>query len=684
MKSIIISTLLLASFNAFATTLIRSAADWALYESDAAANVCFVSTNNTNPGGDDHFPNQESQIVISISKYKNNPDMPVEIMLQFSSNLNASTGVVASASGGPSIALADMDGRKSSFWGIPKNLSALIERLKSNSTQFKVKTVGGRRSEDLKLSTRGFNDMLKEMETRCNGGAPLVNQEFESGLLASAPDSIDPTKIDSAKTSQLRGVYFAAYKASAGITANKYALANILVKYQPLIDELKVNRDQASSIQNVSLPAVRSTLADAQKQQVDASAEIAQINAKIPELTAKIAGSQKKYDAAKAVIAPLVPEHDRITGSLSSAQSTLSESQNRLAYIDTRLRDGAQQISSLDYEASTIEQRLPQKRSDLDRARSALRDAESRRANFNVSWERDSRLRNNFEYSRLQSDRQNTQNNLRQIEMELQRLRMDRDRAAGELQQCRSQPVPPPPQAPADCSQFEQALNSATMWVSQRENDQRNLANRINDINSRLYQIERQVDMDVRREYDNLVYTEDQARRTFDRIDRDVSADQNRLSQIRSSDIPRLEREQSQLQSERPTVVARISDATSAVERLTQELARFNSANDWDRKAAAVDATGNQLASDQEALRLAESNKAQAERRLQSFATVEAQAKAQINTLNSQLSALNQRAAVLDDGLKQLPAERASLDAAIAAGQTELASRKTQFLELLK
>lgn len=686
-------------------------ADWTFTDAD----VCTISTNNTQ-FGDDNFPSNESNIILTISKNKNKPDMPVELMVQFVTNNNKSSGAVASVSGASSMALSDLDGRKSFLWATPKNMSSFMEQLKSGRKNIKIKAVGGRRSEEIMLSTSGFNEILSQMESSCNGGARLVNTEFETNFMANVPDSIDPTRLDSTKTTQLRGVYYAAYKAAYNISNASADLAKLLAKYQPYIDELTQNRAELNQIQDSDLPNARKTLANAQKQQVDAAAEIASIDGQIPALNAKIQASQIAYDAARTVLAPLEPEYNRITEGLSNAQSTLSEAQNRLSYIETRLRDGAQQILNLDYEAIAIERRLPQKRNDLDRARSIFRDAQSRRANFNVSWERDSRLRNHFEYSRLQNDRQNMSNQLRQSEMDLQRIRFERDRVARELQQCHSQPiivaaetkefltpgphpmpppgsggltpgpgpVSPPPQPPRDCSHLERALNNANMQVSQRENEHRNISNRINDINSRLYQIERQVDMDVRREYDSLVYAEDQARRENDRIEADVNNDQNRLSQIRTSDIPRLEREQTQLQNERPSVITRISESTAAVSRLSQELTSFKSANDWDRKAGAVAKTGNQLSADQALLKQAQNNKLAAQRRFEAGAVTEVQAKAQIDSLNARAVVLNNRALALNEILQKLPEERAAFDATLSAQKTELEARRNQFLDLLK
>ncbi|MEQ1722172.1 MAG: hypothetical protein ABL930_03290 [Pseudobdellovibrio sp.] len=722
-KIALASTALMVSFVANADTQLRQAADWSLFQSDSG--ICYMQTDNNDfgSGGDGGSFQTGPTMYFSLSKYKDRPEMPLEVMVKLTSNNNKHKGAIASISGANSIALADLDGGNRMLWGVPKNLSNFINQIKNGRDLIKVKGVGGRR-EEARLSTNGFKDILREMEVRCNGGASLVNAEFEANFFAGVSDSIDPLRIDVTKASQLRSIHYAAYQAAFNISNASNDLAKLLAKYQPLIDELAINRNEAKQIQDVSLPASRQLLADSQKQQVDARAEIARIDAAIPALNSKIAASQKLYDAARAILAPHEAEYNRITGNLSSAQSTLAEAQNRLAYVDNRLRDGAQQIANLDSEADSLERSLPQKLNDLDRARSYLRDAQSRRANFNVAWERDSRLRNNFEYSRLQSDRQNFSNNLRQIEGDLQRTRMERDRIARDLQQCRqgmvieaAEPRPPgggglvpgprppggggglvpgppgggnpgnppvEPPAPRDCSQLEQALNNANSMVAQRENEQRNIANRLNEVNSRMNQIERQIDFDVRREYDNLVNIENQAEREESRIENSVNVDQNRISQIRGSDIPRLEREQTQLSNERPSVISRINESTSAVARLTDVLVRFRAATDWDRKANEVQKTGNQLSSDQANLANAQAQKQAAQNRLQSGANTEAQAKAQIDSLNARAAALNARKVQLDAGLAKLPEERAQFDATLAQQRVELTNRTAQFTDMLK
>jgi peptidoglycan hydrolase CwlO-like protein len=731
LKIALASTILLASFTANSAEKNKKVAesrDWSLWETKVNnGEVCYIQSSG------------ESDWYIVLSKAKNSPKSPLELMVQTLTNSRKSTGIIASINGvGTTIALPDQDDKKTHYLGIPKNLTAFMNVMKAANEQVKLKGVGGKKEENVEVSTRGFNDMVKKFEERCNSNQPLVLAEFENNFVNAVADNVDPRLVGAAKIGQVRSVYFAAYPVAVDIVTARGELAQVLTKYQPLINELNTNRASSGKLQNTDIPASRAELSNNQSSQTSLRSEITRIEATIPPLASKVQASQKALDQAQSVIAPIEPEYNRITGNLNAAQSNLSQSENRLSYIDGRLRDGSQQISALESEARSLESWLPQKRNEASRARSIWNDASSRRSNYNVSWERDTRLRNNFEYSRLENNKRDMQRQQAQAEAQAQQVRRERDRIERDLQICRSQPliaglteqlvrgeprppglipgapgggglvpggpgnggggglvpgepgggglVPGEPDIPPqrDCSHLENALANANSQVSQAEGAAQNARQRVREIESRMDSIERQIDWDVRREYDALVDQENRARSEMDRAESSLRNDENRLAQIRQADIPRLEREQSSLSSERPGVVNTISQSRNAVATLTRELANFKAANDWDRKAGNVASKQQQLSTDTSALNLANSNKFNAEQNLKNTIAREAQIKANIDSLVSQLNALNARALQLEQGLQGLPAERAVIDQKIASLENDLTTRKNQMLDILK
>ncbi|MGZ3690896.1 MAG: hypothetical protein ACXVAX_05315, partial [Pseudobdellovibrio sp.] len=243
-------------------------------------------------------------------------------------------------------------------------------------------------------------------------------------------------------------------------------------------------------------------------------------------------------------------------------------------------------------------------------------------------------------------------------------------------------PVQPPPQR--DCSQLQNALQNANVQVQQAQNQIQMAQGRLNEVINRMNSIEQQVNWDVNNQYQQLVNAEESARQNVVSIDSDLSNDQNRDAQIRQSDIPRLTSEQTSLNAERPTVVSRISSSQAAVSQFASDLSKFKVANNWDAKAANVNAKQTQLNSDQSNLDTANASKANSQNTLQAALTSEAQIKAQIDSLNGQLNALNARATQLQAGLANLPAERAPIDGKIADLLSQLTARQQQVLDALK
>ena len=709
---LLLSSLLLSSFNVHAqTSMIKSVANWSLWETTTPQQtLCFMQGSDIIYG--DSGPTTNTYL--RVLKAKNSPDSPAEIMLLLASNPSSSTGLVANLNGAAQLSFSDTSGSKKTFWGVPTSLANFNQQLRSSKNNVKVKGVGGRRNNEALINTTGYNEILAEMQNRCNSGVSIITPEFEQEFFAQIPSAIDPTRIDANKTAGLRDAYLTAYKTFGAISATKSLLAQLLAKYQTLIDELKINRAQAEQLQNVEIPQAQAALSLALAAQSEALVELAKIKEMIPELTAKIKKSQKILDDAKALVIPLQPEHDRITMALSIAQSSLTESQSRLNYIEMRLKEGPQQLQALRSESDSIERFLPQRRSDLDRAQSIYREAQHRRSQYNISRERDYRLSNNREYNRLHNDRNHMQHNLRQAERDTQRLRNERDHVARELHECRAQlvaadtqtitlasiaeaaePRPPgggsgggsgggiKPEPRPDCSRLENALSVANSQVAQSEGNERQLVNRIHEINSRILRIERLTDAEVQDEYNSLVNREDQSRREYERLTRELNNAESRLSQIKNNEIPNLENEQRNLSNERPALIARIDQAQSDVNKLSKELIQFKTRNDWDRKVAAVDSAQLQLQSHQAKLDSVLSQQRLEQQKLDQNIMLAQQAQDKINVLTSQLTALNNRAAELNEGLKNLPAERAPIDAKITSLQTELTNLKTKFIGLL-
>jgi chromosome segregation ATPase len=642
-----------------------------------------------------------------LSKLKNKASSPVEVMMRIQKNKKESTALVIQIpSTNSQIGFADLSGTRESYWGVAKNLSALIKTFSDNQAEILMIAKGGKKEIEFSMSGVGFKEMLTELENRCNGGQSIVRSSFESEFFANVSPQVEPTHLNPTQTTQLRANYLAAYAIHTQIQETKAQLNQVLAKYQGMIDELNVNRAEFNQITTKDLVASQKTLAEAQKLQIDMKAEIVRLDQLIPSLSAKVNASELAYNKSKATLAPLEPEFNRLTSALSDAQSILSNALSRLSQIDSRTQDLDRAISAMDNEARNLEQSLPWKRQELDRTSINFRNAESARMQYNVSWERDRTLRSHPEYSQLISQRDMMAPRISQAQSEARQLEFERSRIAQAVEQCHAggglipgqtgltPPSPiatePPPELPTqdtppsplveDCTAKEQALSVADQMLAQKRTEVDQLVGRQQEVLNRISMIENQVNNEINHIYRQLVDNEDRARRELGRAQDDFNMTQNRLSQLRGSDIPRAVSERNQLSNERPSVVSRIQNGQADVARLTNDLNKFKSANQWDTKVADLRQKESVLSSDRSNLADANRDKSTAQSRLASGIDTEAKMKTRIAELTARVDVLNKRAAELNLGLKNLPAERAPFDAKINSLQTDLDVKKQNFL----
>ncbi len=648
--------------------------DWGLHEQNSSAGVQCIAAN------EDSSWFRSETYYLEIVKLKNKVNSPVEFTIRVKNNNRKNTGFTATIKGASApFVFAPVSGNQSMqiFSGIGANLSQFIELLKANNNDIEIKGIGGESTSEFSNDGDGFKEVIAEMEKRCNQGAKLADAKFEAFFFNGLPKNIVPTKISQQKSQQLRTIYFAAYDLFAQGKTAQAALDKVVAKYLPAIKELETVKKELNQIQNVDLPTTQQTLADAQKQQITSQAEIARLTALIPQLQAQVSQSQQAYDAAYAILAPHIPEHNRLSNSLGNARTSLRDAQNRYSYINDRLNEIDSKISSLESESSRLSSALPSQRSNLRDLESSLRDAERRRSQFNVSSEIDRQLDRHSEHRQLKDERQRLNSHLTNAERDVNNIRGERERIKRSLDQCKTTTPP------IDCSQFERALTEANTQVTEKENVRAEISRKLNDTNSRIEDIERRIEREVRSDYDQLVRREEEIRSEHDRVASIVRTNENRLNQIRS-DISQLEREQSGLLSEKPQISAQIRDYTNLVNQAEANLERFNASTDWNRKADNVEKAEDKLSDDKNKLASAVSGKQSEEKKLKNAQVVEQQSKERITLLQNKVAQLNKRAGELEESIKPLAEERAPLDRRIEDLKNKLAESRENYLAILK
>lgn len=710
------------ALSAFADTKLKQYADWSLFESSDGKS-CYISADNLEYGNNGVT---DAWLYLTISKVKNSPEKPAEVFIRYTeSGKNQSAGATVNIDGS-SFNTVDLDGGRKNYWGVGKNLSQLIQKIKDGRGFFNVTAAG--RGMTAKLTTSGFTDILREMESSCNRGNSIIDTQFESVFFGNVTQ-LDSNKVDPSKAQSLRKLYYEAYEANFHIRNANAELQVILDKYKPFSDELTVNRNQTNNIRSRLIPEQQTILSNSQQQQVQATADIQRLQALIVNLQAKVAQSQKAFDQAKAILAPFQPQYNDITSRLDRAQTLLSQSQDRLSYIDSRSTNLESQIRNLNSELQNLNQGLSYKQRLATDAYNAYMDAQRQRSSFDSQREVQDRLRRDYQYDQMRRDLDQTRFAKRDAERQLQQFTFERDSAERALNQCRAQaphsvdnpvvgvigaienpprrgpggpggpgidprnpgagPRPPvnpiqPPVQPGmpiqNCTQQENEYNrTQSQWMNQNNvvaqwrDRERNLEYRVRDI-------EQRVSSEVNYQYNQLVNIENQALSTYQSRNRDLQMDQQRIEQINRVELPNADRELANLRNERPSVVNDIQVGQRSVATINQELASFKASCDWDTKYNQVQTTGATLRNDQNDLSRAEFQLREAQGRLSQGIATEQRAKAQIDSLQNQATALDRRAVELNAKLAELPAERAQFDRYIADQKSIYETKRNEFI----
>ena len=395
--------------------------EWTLWEEQTAnGTICYMQAVDSQVFRKEDF-------LIEIYHAKNNYDSPIEVIAKINKNKNNNKALRFDLKAGSQLGFADQTGSREKFWAVPKNLSSLIAQLQSGE-DLRGKAFGGGKEIDVLFGADGFAEVYAAFEKHCNNGYALIEDRFEKEFLSVMPNSIDATKLGVDKVTALRAAYFAAFALHRQNLGAEAQLAAVLAKYQTYIDEQKSNRDEKQQIQTIHLPQSQKTLADAQKAQIELLAEIERLTAQIPPLRDQVQKSTQILESARAVLAPLLPEFNRLSNLVRTNEDALRSAQNRLSFIDSRLNELSRSISNLQSEADQVERHLRQLRMDHDRAIVQLRDAEFRRSQFDVRREIDRRLRENSEYSRIKSERDSIDPQMSQIRMLLNQVEQERVR----------------------------------------------------------------------------------------------------------------------------------------------------------------------------------------------------------------------------------------------------------------
>ncbi len=520
------------------------------------------------------------------------------------------------------------------FWGVPRGTEALIQYLKQRN-QFNVVSVGGTRGT-LPFSLRGSSATLNQLESSCAALSLFTGADFERRFLPSEVGQIDALAVTPEIALALRETLARGVVIYREILAIQSDLDELESRYADWTRELASVRAQIRS--NESDLANQQAQRDRAQARIDqAIAEISRLQTQLAQSQEALASAQSELRAAQEAIAPYKPENDRLLGLVEQSQRQVRFATNRLNQLDRDIRDLESEIDGLERRLDQLGRESNDVDFQLRRAEQDLRQAENRRRNFDRPGEIRRRKNADSRLSRLENEINRVSNELGQRQRDLNRAERERDQAAQRLRQCqgrrqvqsvevdavviatnegdpgddngrgdgkgrgrkprpnpprdepnpprdrpnppRDRPNPPPEQ---DCSRFEQDLNRAESEVRQIRNDVSRLENERSRFVNQKNSIERDIENQVDREFNELVRDENQARARVDRLRSQLDSIEREMRQIANVDLPDARSELGSKQGQRSGAVDDLRRAQADLAQNQQALANYRASVGYD------------------------------------------------------------------------------------------------------
>lgn len=292
-----------------------------------------------------------------------------------------------------------------------------------------------------------------------------------------------------------------------------------------------------------------------QQQKTAAEQLMAQKKAAYDPLRQQAAPYERAVDQARS-------EVNSISREIRERESTISEGNAKIARLQNEARRLDGEIDDLDRQIGPLERKKSELETDL--------------AAYNIEWEKQKILNNDWRYRNLKDERERIRRELPAKRGDLQRERQELNRAEAALRNCLSRPNP---QCAAEQAEVDRNRNS----VNRLENEVRNLESRLSSVDRDLDRLEWDAQNEAARGRDRIA---DELRRVAGEVADKRSAKeraQDRAREINSFEIPGLQREVSQAQSQLPGLRRDLGQAQRELATAETDLQRWKTSVDFDR-----------------------------------------------------------------------------------------------------
>lgn len=284
-----------------------------------------------------------------------------------------------------------------SFWQVPTDTNALISYIK-RQTRLMVHALipNGAAvpvSKAVDFSLRGSSDIVDSLISNCNRGLPLVQSDFEKSFVPAQTAQLNPLTLDESEAAQLRALY----QNSIVVNSQKLALQKDLgvlnTRYAKQIQELGKLTGALDQLTQKELTSLQNRKASIEAKIIQLDQQLKDQQVGIDSKESEVVVANGFYDESSRVLAPLVPEYDRLSEALRVSRSDLSRSQARLSDIDASLQDKNNKIASYERELSVMRSQLSQAQYDIEAARTDVYNTDRDFRRFDARDEYQDRLR---------------------------------------------------------------------------------------------------------------------------------------------------------------------------------------------------------------------------------------------------------------------------------------------------
>lgn len=265
----------------------------------------------------------------------------------------------------------------------------------------------------------------------------------------------------------------------------------------------------------------------------------------IEELQARKPAAQQLFDQKKVAFDPLRQRAQELQADVNSAQNRIDTAESNIRDANYTISNGQSKLRDLEREADGLARVIREVDNDLPTLQRKEAELQSKLNSYNVQFERDKILNNDWNYQNLRNEQSRAENEVRRKHGELQRAQGRLRQAEQQLQRCRHNPNP-------QCANEENEVNQAQGEVNRLQSEVTSLQSRLENIEWQMRDAETRAERQAQAGRDQIANELYDVSREVGELRSKREQASNRLRDIQGYEIPRYQREINEAQNDLP------------------------------------------------------------------------------------------------------------------------------------